>query len=78
MAIYHAIQWIHGNGAPSIRISIFSKSQATIRALSNVVNNSRIAAVSTFFLCSVIFRETAEPTSLLGLMHYFRNPPQLS
>ena len=41
MAICQASQWIHINGVPFIRISIFFDSQAGIRSLTNVVENSR-------------------------------------
>ena len=42
IAIYRAAQWIRANGVPFTRISIFSNSQAAIRSLSNVANNSTI------------------------------------
>ena len=42
MTIYRATQWILINGVPFTRILIFSDSQAAIKSLSNVANNSRI------------------------------------
>ena len=37
-----AARWILANGVPFIHISIFSDTQAAIKSLSNVANNSRI------------------------------------
>ena len=42
MAIYRAAQWLLINGASFILVSVFSDSQAAIRSLSGLVNNSRI------------------------------------
>ena len=42
MATYRAAKWILANGVPFTRITIFLDSQAAIKPLSNVANNSRI------------------------------------
>ena len=42
MAIYRAAQWILEYGIPSTCMSIFSDSQALIKSLLNVANNSKI------------------------------------
>ena len=42
MIIYRTVQWMLVNGIPFNRITIYFDSQAAIRFLSNVVNNSRV------------------------------------
>ena len=81
------VSWILINGAAFTRISIFSDSQAVIRSLSSIVNNSRIGgecrccvdllsgrfSVSLIRLSGHSNREIAEPTSSLRLVNSLRN-----
>ena len=50
MGIYRAAQWKLANGVPFTRISIFSDSQAAIKSVLEVANNSMVIAAPTCLL----------------------------